>query len=209
MILSPPLIPDADSARQQAEEELARGIYHQETGLWDAFVDWLHGLLDQLEMGNSYLGIPGPVVWALLVGAAIGLVFTLISSRSFRSQARTDRPSSTLFENDLPAAKLRSLANDAAARGDWKTAVLERFRSLIRELDERLIIEEYPGLTAHAAAQLAANALPPLGPQFVAASRIFDDVVYGDLIALPEHDQQLRALERAVLQLPAAFREAE
>ncbi|WP_371151711.1 DUF4129 domain-containing protein [Buchananella felis] len=209
MLLAPPLIPDPESARRQAEEELSRGIYHQGTSLWDALIEWLKDLLERLEMGGKYFGIPAPVVWALLIAVAVGIGLAVWKSRSFTHRANAQRASATLFENDLPAERLRSLANDAAARGDWKTAVMERFRSIIRELDERLIIEEYPGLTAHAAAHLAGTGVPALGPQFATASKLFDDVAYGYLVALPEHDAQLRLLEQAVLSLPATFGESK
>jgi hypothetical protein len=97
------------------------------------------------------------------------------------------------------AAWHRAAADAAVAAGHLRTAVLERFRAVVRELEERAVLAEQPGRTAGEAAQAAASRLPALGERLTAAARIFDDVRYGDRPATPEMDDALRELDAALL----------
>ena len=96
------------------------------------------------------------------------------------------------------AAWHRAAADAAAAAGDVRTAVLERFRAVVRELEERAVLAEQPGRTADEAARDAAARLPGLGERLTAAARIFDDVRYGDRPATAAMDEALRELDAAL-----------
>lgn len=98
----------------------------------------------------------------------------------------------------LSAAEHRSAAELAANRADWHQAVLERFRAIVRSLEERVIIDERPGRTAHEAATDAATALPGLAGELRDASMVFDDVCYGSGRATRETDAALRSLDEHI-----------
>ena len=72
MRLDPPLDPTSPEARDLLEDELRKGIYHEQRGLLERLWDWLTGLLDT----TSSAGFPAwTVLIALAVGAAVvGLV---------------------------------------------------------------------------------------------------------------------------------------
>jgi hypothetical protein len=116
-----------------------------------------------------------------------------------RLARRRRRTAAVVQADDVrTSAQLRAAADDAAGRGDWTLAVAERFRAVVRALEERAVLDERPGRTAQEAAEAAAERLPGLaGPLHVAASR-FDDVVYGDLPAGPADDAAVRALDEQV-----------
>ena len=77
------------------------------------------------------------------------------------------------------AAEHRARADAAAERADWHAAVIERYRALVRSLEERGLVDERPGRTADEAAAEGAAALPPAADLLRPAARAFDDVAYG------------------------------
>ena len=76
--------------------------------------------------------------------------------------------------------------------------MLERYRAIVRGLEERAVLDERAARTAHEAALAAAARLPALGAELVAAGRTFDDVAYGDEPATAQDDSRLRDLDARV-----------
>jgi hypothetical protein len=69
---------------------------------------------------------------------------------------------------------------------------------VVRSLEERAVLDERPGVTAHEAVEAAALRLPDLVADLRAAGRLFDDVAYGDVPARERDDEALRLLDRDV-----------
>ena len=92
----------------------------------------------------------------------------------------------------------RKAANEAAAQRDWATAVVERFRAIIRSLDERGALEDYPGMTAHEAATIAAASVIKHADELHRAGALFDSVRYGEVVSTSEQDAWMRRLAEAV-----------
>lgn len=188
-----PVDPDAAEAQRWAEEELAKGVYVDGPTLWERFLEWLLGPLETITGVDA-----PPLLVPVLVVVAFVLVLVLarvLGGRVRATRARGEAEASVpLFEDARSSAQLHASADAAAARGDYASAVLERFRALVRSLDERGVIDERPGLTAHEAAELAAAALPGAAGELVGAGRLFDDVCYGHAGAGPDEDARLRDL---------------
>ena len=185
-----PATPDADEARRAAGRELSRPIYHDHHDLWDRLWSWLKGLFDVDSM------VPGVPPWVstlivvLVVAAGIALLILL-----------------SVFTDDRDADTLTRAADTAAAQADFTTAVVERFRAIIRSLDERGIIDEYPGMTALEAATLTHQALGEhrvVAPLYEAA-HLFDAVLYGRVVSTSAQDQQMRELadQMTTVRLPS------
>jgi hypothetical protein len=114
-------------------------------------------------------------------------------------RASRARASTEVFVDDArTAAELRAGADAHAAAGRWREAVLDRFRAVLRSLEERAVLAERPGWTADEAAEEAALALPTRAGDLRRASRLFDDICYGDVQARPEDDAWLRTVDDAV-----------
>lgn len=191
-----PATPGAQEAREAAEAELAKPAYHPTPDL----LDWLwHWLREHLDPTAVIPGIPpllsGLIVLLVLVTCIILLVVLL---RRFRPVGRSRRASGRLFDDERDARALARAADAAAERGDWDTAVVERFRAIIRSLDERGLIEDYPGMTAHEAAALGSGALEALGEELTRAAALFDAVRYGEVVSTEEQDTWMRDLARRV-----------
>ncbi|MEK8228078.1 DUF4350 domain-containing protein [Oerskovia sp. M15] len=140
------------------------------------FIDWLTGLFD----GVRVLDV-NPVVASLVVVGVVLVVAAIayVVAGPVRLSRRA-RTSAAVFDDDeRSATELRAAATAAAATGDWATAVVERYRAVIRSLEERVVLDPRPGRTAHEAADAAALRLPSLTDRLAAGARLFDDVRYG------------------------------
>jgi len=114
----------------------------------------------------------------------------------------------------LTAAEHRHRAEQAAAGGDLRTAVLERFRAIARELEERALLAPAAGRTAGEIASAGGRELPRLAPRLAAAARRFDAVRYGDhtprteevaeLVAVDDELRRSKPLPVAASAVPAA-----
>jgi hypothetical protein len=189
-----PVDPDRETAHRWMVEELSRPEYATEPSLLERLVTWFLGLFDGMP---AFVGPPWQVA-AILVGATV--VIVLIAWRvtgPVRLARRATRASAVVLGDDTrTAAELRAAADAAAGRGDWSTAVVERFRAVVRGLEERVVLDELPGRTAQEAADAAAQRLPATADALRRAARLFDDVCYGTLPASPDDDAFLRALDQ-------------
>lgn len=191
-----PVVPDAEQARRWLEQELADPVYHQQPSLLQRFLDWLGRLFegaDGLPIGNV------GTLLAILAGLAVLVTVAFLVTGPVRRSRRVAGARSVLDADDRrTAAELRAAADAAAARGDWAAAVADRFRGVVRALEERAVLEEQPGRTAHEAVEAAGLRLPAHAVDLRAAGRLFDDVVYGERTPRAEDDAALRELDARV-----------
>ncbi|GEK21611.1 DUF4129 domain-containing protein [Cellulomonas xylanilytica] len=191
-----PVDPDAATARRWATEELLDPVYHQQRSLLAQLVDWVAELLAGLRTPAAFDPIAVLVVVAVIV-AVVVVAFLVAGPVRLSRRGGADR--SVLADDDArTSAEIRAAADAAADAGDWATAVLERFRAIVRGLEERTVLDERAARTAHEAALAAAARLPALASELVAAGRTFDDVAYGDAPATAQDDAQLRGLDARV-----------
>lgn len=197
ILLDVPVDPDADTAREWARAELADPVYHEGESLLDRIIDWFMDLLSDAQNAAGNVDVRTAsvlLVVVLVVAAAVVLFYTGPVRR-----ARRARASAEVFEDDArSAAEMRASADGFAAQGRWSEAVLDRFRAILRSLEERAVLAERPGWTADEATAEAGQALPGCAPDLRRASRLFDDVRYGDRTGRAEDDAWLRGVDDAV-----------
>ena len=193
----PPLVPGRELARHWARDELSDPAYAKaRPGLLQRAIGWLLHQLDRLTPHASELASARTGVVLLVLLAVVVAVVFLVRRGRLRNPAAT---AGTVFGVVvLDAAGHRRLADEAARGGQWEDAVRERFRAVVRGLEERLVIDEQAGRTADEAAAQAGKTLPRLAADLAAAAHVFDDVSYGGRRARPEHDAALRHLDDAV-----------
>lgn len=201
-----PVDPDAETAREWAEAELADPIYREAPSLLDRLWQWLR---EQLQAaGEAVSGLDPRVVALVVVALAllVGAIAYLVAGPVGR--ARRARASVDVFGDDTrTAAELRAAADAAAAAERWSEAVLERFRAILRSLEDRVLLDPRPGRTAAEGAAEAGARLPAGAADLRRAARLFDDVCYGHQDATRDDDVMLRALDARIAAetpLPAA-----
>ncbi len=194
-----PVEPDADEARRWAEEELSRSVYSDEPTLLERVWNWFLELLQRLTDLEASAP-PNLVPVLVVVGVVALLVVALYLAGPVRTRRRQAQGGShAVFDDaDATSADLTAAADAAADRGDWPQAVLMRFRAIVRSLDERAVLDDRPGLTAHEASTAAAARLPDCAPGLTWAGRLFDDVCYGSVRPDATDDGRLRELAAAV-----------
>lgn len=193
-----PIDPDADTARQWVVEELSKDAYQSSGRSWiERFFAWLAGLFDGLEnaSGNlGFAGVPGAVV-AIVIGVLLVAIIALIVWGPMRSSRRR-RESHTVFEDDVRDSKtMRSAAADAAARGDWTLAVIERFRGMVRDVEDSGWVYVTPGMTAYEFVTEAGRKVPRLASELDWAGDLFDRIRYGHDAVDQTHYDRMVALD--------------
>jgi hypothetical protein len=196
--LPDPIAIDRDTARRAARQELQKRLYHQhDEPLAVRVVKWIWSKFDHVLIRASDAS-PGGAVGLVLLAIALVVLIVVLRWRlgPLRRAARTH---AALFEDvALDADGHRRLADEYAAAGEYAEAVRERLRAVVRELEQRALLEPRSGRTAHEAASEAGGALPELGSALRDGARIFDEIWYGGRTADAEADTRLRELDRAV-----------
>jgi hypothetical protein len=191
-----PVEPDGPTAQRWAREELSDPIYNEQPSLLDRLIDWVLEQLDRLSGAAEGLDVRTAVIVLgslLLLAAVIALVVTGPVRRA--RAARTG--SAEVFGDDTRStAELRASADRLAGEGRWSEAVLDRFRAILRSLEDRALLDDRPGRTAHEATDEAAARLPACREELVRAGRLFDDVCYGHQRAAADDDAWLRELDQ-------------
>lgn len=197
-----------EEAQRLAAEELSKLRYGLELPPWaTAFKERITRLLDRIleamfgldPQGDGAGGGSGAwyvLILVLVLVAAVALVVWRVGLPRWNSRRVVGQVDA---DSEVSAKQYRSLAAAAAARGDWRTAVREGFRSLVRELESRTILDPRPSRTALEVATLAGRLMPARWDELFTAAGIFSDVEYGDAIPTPEHYAQLSALERTIV----------
>jgi hypothetical protein len=169
-----------DEGRAAATRELLRPIYHRDDPtLYDRLREWTARLLARLIV-RAVQAVPGgPWGFLVIVAVVAALVALALWRRGAPARTRSREEPTLLTDDNRSADEMRAAADRAAAAGDWVLAVQERFRAVVRGLEERTIIDQRPGWTADEAAAAAGRPLPELADQLMAAARLFDGVTYG------------------------------
>ncbi len=208
MRADPPLDPTSPEARQWLEDELRRGIYHEQQGLLSRLWDWLSELLSGTVRGG---GLPPWTIWvAILAGL---LLVGLVLARSLRAERRmTGRTRGGVLEGPVrTAAEHRADARAALAADDHDTAVLEGYRAIARAAVERTLLDDLPGRTAHEVAVALVPVFPGEAERLASAADTFDAVRYGRRTAsrtaaleVIEVDEALATTRPVLPELPVA-----
>ena len=193
-----PVVIDRDDARRAAEAELSKPEYRTaEPGVVERVLRWLGQRLAALFDAASGV-VPGGPLGLLVLLAVVVLVIVVVRLR-VGPLARDVRASRRVFEERVrAAADYRAAAERAAAAGELTGAVRERFRALVRGLEERGVLDELSGRTADEAAREAGARLPASRDELAAAAVLFDAVHYGGRPASGEDYRRLVALDGQV-----------
>lgn len=169
---------DSDTAHDVAQNELGKPIYPK-ASLMERLEGWLADLFYRIMVEGSQ--VPGGwftiTVLVILLAVAIA-VAVRIAMRTMRTNRGTE--TALLGATDVSADRYRSSAEQAAALGDWATAIRQRLRAVARHLEETTVLQPVPGRTATELARDAGAAIPPLAGELRRAAESFNDVSYGE-----------------------------
>jgi hypothetical protein len=191
-----------DDAAAAARDELSRPEYAaHRPSLTQQVVDWVWHVLGRILDAITSVA-PGGVVGLVVIALVLALVVVVVAFRvgPLRTRAGADR---VVFGGvTRSAAEHRADADRAAAAGDWDEAVRQRFRGLVRALEERDVLDQRPGRTADEAAADAARSMPASSSELAWAARRFDDVAYGGEHATGADYRRLATLDETAARTP-------
>jgi len=187
------------SAQEAARAELAKRAYHRnDPSLVDRGLEWLLKRLHKV-LDASTRHAPGHGIGLFLIIVILAAVVALIVVRvgTLRRTARaSDQPIFGIGETT--AEEHRRAAATFAADGLWAEAIRERLRAIVRELEQRGVLDPRPGRTAAELSREAGTQLPALADDLRTATSIFDEVWYGGRIATAADEELLRRLDARV-----------
>lgn len=185
----------SDEARERILEELAKDEYDDSPGfvawLLGAIEDWLARMVDGVD-GSSATQTVIAVLLALVLAAVVVLVLRrtglLRRSPALAVDAALDA------EPVLSGEELRGAARDAIDAGRTDDGTVLALRALVRDLEERTLLDVATGMTAHEAAHRAAAAFPDLRGRLQRGADAFDTAAYSVRTAGPKQAEDLLRL---------------
>lgn len=194
-------------AREAAEDELSKAVYHQnDPGLLQRALGWLWRKFADL-MDSASGSAPGGAVGLVTVAVLVVVLVVALRLHLGKLRAQPTAGSGLFAEAPRTAAEHRAAAEEHARNNAWTGAVQERMRAIVRSLEERAVIDPRPGRTAHEAVADAGRHLPAHAAALRDAARTFDDVTYGNRPGSPEAYAALRDLDTHVGRTKPRFAE--
>ena len=141
----------------------------------------------------------GLIVLGVLAAALVIVIFAWVRP----ARHRRERKSAVIGNKTRTAQDYRKNAARLAAAGDFSGAIVDGVRGIAAELEERGILPPRLGRTADELALEAAAELPSLTADLRSATRLFDDIRYGDRPGTEAGYQLISRLDAAVRTTPA------
>jgi hypothetical protein len=192
-----PVVIGRDAAQRLARVELARPEYaHQDETLVQRVISWI---LERIGDLLARVGGASPLAWFGIAGLIVLVVLVTVAVRRRTGSLGREPSAASLFTDDTRNARhYREDADRFAAAGAWAEAVRARLRAVVRDLEERDLVDARPGRTADEIARDAGAALPSVAGALHDGARTFDDVWYGGRTADATSYQRLVDLDTAV-----------
>lgn len=191
-----PVVLGRDEAQRRAAAELAKAKYGGLPDWVSNLLASVRGLIDRLLKliptgTGSGSGIVVVIVAVLLVAAIAVIIWRVGLPRMERRRSESEL---TVDVTRTPDSYRRQ-ADGAAENGDFRAAIGDRFRAIVRELEERTILDPRPARTATEVARSAARILTGQHDSLDRAAALFSDVTYSDQTADQNAYHQMCALD--------------
>ena len=185
-----------DEAREAAARELSDPAYvSDDPNPLERALKWVLERLGELLAGAGGTSGITAITIIVVVAVIIVIVIRLRAGRTIRAGRKRDQ---VFGDAIMTANEHRAAADRAAAAGELAEAVRERFRAVVRELEQRGVLDPRAGRTVDEVAIEAGRALPVLADDLRGAAVQFDDVWYGGRPATAQGYQRLVSVDDKV-----------
>jgi hypothetical protein len=174
---SPPLDPSVEQARAWLARELSDSAYADDRSILQRVLDWISEQLNRLPEPGGLPSWVLPVVLAVLLGVLVAVLLSTV--RRDPSAPGRRRTGEVIDEPHLRADDYRARAAAALDAGDPSGAAADWFRALVAASQERTLLDDAPGRTAHEISLALATVFPTDAGALADAADLFDRVVYG------------------------------
>ena len=192
-----PVVIGRDEAQRLARLELAKPEYtRDDQSVVQRVIAWV---LERINDLLDRVGSTSPLAWFGVLGLVALVLLVVIAVRRRTGGLGRGVSETSLFGDDTrSASQYRAEAERFAAAGALAEAVRARLRAVVRDLEERDLVDARPGRTADEIARDAGVALPSVAGELRDGARAFDDVWYGGRHADAATYQQLVDLDAHV-----------
>jgi Domain of unknown function (DUF4129) len=188
------LDPSPAEAQKWLSDELHRSDYHNP---WlDSALRWIVDQLSKLLDGANTVANGGlsMVVTVLVALVAITLLVWVLP-KVRREQVVAHPDGAVIVDPTITAGTYRDLAARALANGRYDTAVLEGFRAIAKDMSDRTLLDDAPGLTAHEVSLELSRPFPDFAGRLAQSANLFDAVRYGHRSATEDGAAQVLRLD--------------
>jgi hypothetical protein len=189
---------DPASVRNAAHAILSQPQFRQPPeAITDRFRHWIGNQLARIinDALSGHLGVIG----ALALIAILALTTWAVVRASRRIAFDAAVGGVALGGPRRPAADWLREAAACEAVGDWRNALLARYRALIAELSRRGVVDEVAGRTSGEYRREVERALPGVATEFGGATQLFEESRYGDRHPGPDDAASLQRISDRVL----------
>ena len=156
----------------------------------------IHWFLEKLRMlfdGTAVAGL-SPAITALMALVVIALLAWVLPK--VRRESRAARFDGAVLEDlSITAQTYRDRAAAAVRDKRYDDAVLDGFRAIARDMSDRTLLADAPGITAHEASLALAPCFPEHADRLARAADLFDAVRYGNRRATADQAGQVQHLD--------------
>jgi len=195
---------DRDQIRDRAADIFAGAPYRRERPIWQRIVEWLAERLGfPAVSGGSGAGSGvGNVVSTVVIVALVIMVLALLwfVLRNWRPSARRSEDDAVVEVHEERSTKeWRSQAQELEQAGEWKQALLARYRELCGTLVDLGVLASLPGRTTGEFRIELNDVAPGVAAEFDDATTLFELPWYAGASTGPEENSRFRALAATVV----------
>ncbi|GEM_PF-1031667 len=202
---------DLEAVRGEVEQVMSDPEFSYKKSWFERFADWLAEQIGKLYPdinapsgpGASFGGGIGTLLaWVIIAVAAAAVIATIAYSIAKRVRAPkkdTADPTEILIEHRRSAAAWESDAESHERLGEWKEALRDRYRSLIRKLIDTEQLPDTPGRTTGELRSDLDRTTPKASADFDQASLLFELAWYADVPTGAAENKQFTEASAAVL----------
>ena len=191
-----------DEARRLAREILAGSEFDEPEPGWleqvGRALGELFGVLGELLSGAG--GVLSVLAWVALAAAVAAVGWLVVRARRRRPPEPEPRVRTRSLEGSRPPEDWASEAERFESEGEWKLALRARYRALVSALIHARQLRDVPGRTTGEYRRELARARTDVGPDFAAASELFEAAWYGDRPTGPGENHRFAEHARRVLE---------
>jgi Domain of unknown function (DUF4129) len=188
------LDPSPAEARKWLSDELHRSDYHNP---WlDSALRWIVDQLTKLLDGANKLANGGLSLVVTLLVALVTIALLVWVLPKVRREPVVGHPDgAVIVDPTITAGSYRDLAARALADGRYDAAVLEGFRATAKDMSDRTLLDDAPGLTAHEVSLELSRPFPDFAGRLAQSANLFDAVRYGHRSATKDGAAQVLRLD--------------
>jgi hypothetical protein len=185
--------------RQQAHEITSRAEFQRNESWFDRVMGWIGDRLREFHFGiGSGPGVVGNILTIALLGVVGYVLYRLLRTINW---SRSAKPTDDIVVESVAGKTTddwRRQAEAHEAAGEWRDALLARYRELVSHLADVGVVADIAGRTTGELRAEVAAARPEAAAPFADATDVFEWAWYGGRATGADDNARFRELAQRV-----------